>query len=543
MKLTTRISYLLTGLVLAVTVVIITPADAQQNKGARNGGARKEVTTKKPAQKPASKKQGKQQTRQSQGKGAPKTSREAQRQQQQAQREVNNTAKKIQLNDKELAATVREVEGLEADIRSSEAEAKAIGTNLNVLNARISTLEQQITEGKAKLAAMRSRYWSVIKQMRLRQGSSSALAFIFSAPNFNQAMRRWRYLRQFAAWRRDQSAAISAHIGLLEKQQQELALAKQQKSEALSRQQTVTSNLASQRSQKQEKVGQLQANGQQLNSYMARKQQEVNALGAQAESLIAAEQAAEARRKADAEAKKKREAEEAKRKAEADAKRKAEEKPPVAKNNTGSTEKQAKPSAPKSDDGKKYADARRRQPRTQPPAKKETPTTKPAQPAQKENKTQPKDNKTPSPKLQPTPESQSGFGSARGSLPRPVPGAFRIINGYGKQNKGGMNGVVYDNTGIDVEVGRGAHATAVYGGTVAAIYKAAGFSNVVLIKHGEYYTVYANLASVAVHSGQTVKQGTVIGTVATDPDNSSHGLFHFEVWKQRTRLNPSDWIR
>lgn len=106
-----------------------------------------------------------------------------------------------------------------------------------------------------------------------------------------------------------------------------------------------------------------------------------------------------------------------------------------------------------------------------------------------------------------------------------------------------MEGIIYDNTGIDVEVGHGAHATAVYAGTVAAIYQAAGFSNVVLVKHGDYYTVYANLSSVAVHSGQKVKQGTVIGTVAPDPDNASHGLFHFEVWKQRTRLNPSEWIR
>lgn len=447
-------------------------------------------------------------------KSAPKTSREAKRQQQQAQREVNATAKKIQLNDKELAGAVREVESLEADIHTSEAEAAKLSANIGILNGRIGALEQQITDGKTQLASMRSLYWVAIKQMRLRQGTSSALAFIFSSSSFNQAMRRWRYLRQFAAWRRNQSAAITARVALLEKQEQELALARQQKNEALNRQQAVTNNLAAQRSRKQQVVGQLQANGQALNAYIARKQQEVNALGAQAASLIAVEEAAEAKRKAQAEAA-------AKRKAEADAKAKAAKPKPAAG-------KQQSPSpARKKEDDRKYADARRRKPRKQPPTQTSQSDATP----------------TPTPTQAAKPAAQSGFASSRGALPRPVPGAFRIINGYGRQTKGGMKTVVYDNTGIDVEVSRGAHATAVYAGTVAAIYQATGFSNVVLIKHGEYYTVYANLSSVSVYSGQTVKQGTVIGTVAQDPDNASHGLFHFEVWKQRTRLNPSDWIR
>lgn len=489
-----------------IFVVALSPTlEARQNKGKANTEIRKEKTSTKSGQtktKPNQKQQDK-----STRKTDPKTSKEAKRQQQQAQREVNATAKKIRLNEQELAGAVREVEGLEADIRASETEAGTLNKNLGVLNGRISTLEQQISKGNAQLASMRSRYWGAIKQMRLRQGTSSALAFIFAAPSFNQAMRRWRYLRQFATWRRDQSEAISERVALLEKQQQELALARQQKSDALARQQTVTQNLSAKRSRKQQVVGQLQANGQALNSYMARKQQEVNALGAKADALIAAEQAEVAKRKAREDAKKKN--------SEAPA-----PKPPAA-------------SPPTKTDNKQHADARRRKPRDK------SSDSQPAKPAQKA----PADKKTPTPARTPAPEAQSGFAGARGSLPRPVPGSFRIINGYGRQSRGGMEGIIYDNTGIDVEVGHGAHATAVYAGTVAAIYQAAGFSNVVLVKHGDYYTVYANLSSVAVHSGQKVKQGTVIGTVAPDPDNASHGLFHFEVWKQRTRLNPSEWIR
>ena len=67
------------------------------------------------------------------------------------------------------------------------------------------------------------------------------------------------------------------------------------------------------------------------------------------------------------------------------------------------------------------------------------------------------------------------------------------------------------------------------------------FGTVVLLRHGEYYTVYANLGSCSVSTGQKLKQGQTLGTVASGGDLAP--TIHFEVWKQRTRLNPSEWLR
>ena len=70
-----------------------------------------------------------------------------------------------------------------------------------------------------------------------------------------------------------------------------------------------------------------------------------------------------------------------------------------------------------------------------------------------------------------------------------------------------------------------------------------GFSTVVIVNHGNYYTVYGNIASASVKVGDVVKQGQAVGRVDTSEDNPSYGAIHFEVWKNREKLDPASWIR
>lgn len=106
-----------------------------------------------------------------------------------------------------------------------------------------------------------------------------------------------------------------------------------------------------------------------------------------------------------------------------------------------------------------------------------------------------------------------------------------------------MPDVVFDNPGIDAEVAVGATASAVYGGKVSGVYMLPGFATVVIVNHGGYYTVYGNLSSASVKVGDTVKQGQALGRVAPGEEDSSHGSIHFEVWKNREKQNPMNWIR
>ena len=84
---------------------------------------------------------------------------------------------------------------------------------------------------------------------------------------------------------------------------------------------------------------------------------------------------------------------------------------------------------------------------------------------------------------------------------------------------------------------------AVYEGTVSAIFRQPGFNTIVMVRHGEYITIYAGLGSISVKNGQSLKAGQAIGTVAADPEQNNRYIFHFEIRKERTKLNPLDWVR
>ena len=131
----------------------------------------------------------------------------------------------------------------------------------------------------------------------------------------------------------------------------------------------------------------------------------------------------------------------------------------------------------------------------------------------------------------------------RGRLPRPSSGAFRVVRKFGRQSLPDLPDVEVDNTGIDAEVGSGASALAVYGGRVSSIYRLAGYSNVVILNHGDYFTIYCNLGNVNVKKGDMVKAGQPLGSVAPDEDDPSAHILHFELWKNRSKLNPLEWIQ
>ncbi len=135
------------------------------------------------------------------------------------------------------------------------------------------------------------------------------------------------------------------------------------------------------------------------------------------------------------------------------------------------------------------------------------------------------------------------FASLRGKLPTPVDGGWRITNPFGRHPMPGMPDIEYDNPGIDAEVATGATVKSVCGGKVSGVYKVAGYGTVVIVNHGDYYTVYGNLASANVTVGTQVGGGHKLGTAGIDPDDSRHGSVHFEVWKGREKQNPSSWLR
>ncbi|MDO5017242.1 MAG: peptidoglycan DD-metalloendopeptidase family protein [Porphyromonas sp.] len=137
----------------------------------------------------------------------------------------------------------------------------------------------------------------------------------------------------------------------------------------------------------------------------------------------------------------------------------------------------------------------------------------------------------------------ANFEDNRGRLPMPISGSAHIVGRYGVQQYAGMRHVQIDNNGIDIQGGPGAEARAVFDGEVTTIFVVEGYNTNVIVRHGNYLTVYSNLSDVYVSKGMKVKTGQSLGRVYSDPSLGGATKLHFQVWKERTKLNPEQWLR
>ena len=133
----------------------------------------------------------------------------------------------------------------------------------------------------------------------------------------------------------------------------------------------------------------------------------------------------------------------------------------------------------------------------------------------------------------------SSFAGNQGKLPWPVAKCAKIRD-YGTYAHPDVPSVTMQNNGIDLATEAGATVRAVFQGEVSSVLEYVG-TKIVIIKHGEYMTVYQNLGSVSVKVGDKVTTKQAIGTVAKSTSSNTYEL-HFELWKNTSHLNPSNWL-
>ena len=134
----------------------------------------------------------------------------------------------------------------------------------------------------------------------------------------------------------------------------------------------------------------------------------------------------------------------------------------------------------------------------------------------------------------------TNFVSNKGKLPWPVERGV-ISSSYGKHASVVSSKVTVTNNGIDIATTEGAKARAVFDGEVTSVTKLTGANTVVIIRHGEYFTVYSNLENVNVKRGDKVKTKQNIGMVHTNKNEGKTEL-HFELLKEQARQNPANWL-
>ena len=134
----------------------------------------------------------------------------------------------------------------------------------------------------------------------------------------------------------------------------------------------------------------------------------------------------------------------------------------------------------------------------------------------------------------------ANFESNRGNLPWPVRQGV-VTSRFGRHPHPVYKGVeLPPNNGIHISTEAGSTAISVFKGKVTSIVNIPGMNNCVMVRHGEYFTVYCKLGNLFVHSGDEVKVGQKLGAIVTDNDNNT--VLHFQLWKGTNKQNPELWL-
>ncbi len=131
------------------------------------------------------------------------------------------------------------------------------------------------------------------------------------------------------------------------------------------------------------------------------------------------------------------------------------------------------------------------------------------------------------------------FSANKGKLPWPVDGP--VVEHFGKHKHPVYTRVEMPfNNGVNIAVNPGTQAKAVFDGVVKQVIVMPGYNQCVLVQHGNYFTFYCKLASVAVKAGQKITTGQALGRIDTI---SGETQLHFQLWKERAPQDPEVWLR
>ncbi|MVT07538.1 murein hydrolase activator EnvC family protein [Chitinophaga tropicalis] len=396
-----------------------------------------------------------------------------------------------------------------------------INEEINFINGDINSAYRDIKTLEKDLDTLKSQYAQLVVYAYKNRSTYDMLNFIFSAQTFNDAIRRYQYLKQYRDYRRRQAENILETQVLLNKKIESLRDQKQNRSSTLKQEQEQRSVLEVDRKEKDEVLSKLKGREKELLADINKNKKDAQKVQAAIQAVIRreieiarkqAEEEAAAKRRAAVAAEEKRKKEEAARKAAAAAAATA-----------------AANAAKANNPGNATADKPETKPVAEPPAPKPAEVEKPAR---TENV------------LEATPEAlalSESFESNRGKLPWPV-ASGHIIGHFGRQQHAVMERITVENDGVIIGTGRGAPVKAIFQGEVRTVAVIPGGGSLVIIRHGQYFTNYARLQSVNVRTGERVSTGQVIGTAGTN-ELENLGEVELQIYKGIQKQNPEFWIR
>ena len=388
--------------------------------------------------------------------------------------------------DKNKKLTLTQINLLDAQIKLREEKIGTINSEIKMLDKKISTNTFEVRSLQSDLSRLKKEYAKMILFAYRNQGSYDKLMFIFAAADFNQAYMRLKYIQQVGRFRKSQAKYIKTTQINLNNQNSILDKNKKEKSHLLTDQLTEKETLGKDKDQQSIIISNLTNQQKTLQQQLSKKQKEATSLNNAIQAAIRKEILAE--------------------------QRKAAERARIAEKARLAKLAAAKASA---------------KPTTKTPA-----STTPPKPPAKVN--------SGSSVLASSPEDaklSSSFMGNRGRLQKPATGI--IIQGFGQYKY--KSNVTLFNPGINIKTAAGAPVYAVFEGQVSKVFMVLN-NYAIMIRHGEYFTIYSKLKSVTVSAGQKVSTRQAIGTVANDPSEGISEM-QFQIWKGSNPVDPSGWVR
>jgi septal ring factor EnvC (AmiA/AmiB activator) len=370
------------------------------------------------------------------------------------QKDINYTNQLIKKNKKNQDASLQQIKKINTSIDSRIELVNNYTEELNLIASEINLNEKQVNNLESQLKKLKKSYSKMVYQAWKTRNTMSAWMYIFSAKNFNQAVRRYKYYKQINELRIIQSKSINNSKNELTLKISSLKTSRIEKEATIQEQNNELSALEKDKKQKDEVLKKLKKKEKDLLAQVKKQEKDRDALSTKINSII-----------------------------------------------TTTTKKNS--NTKKTNNNKSATN----------------------------NNTEVKNTKGSS--------NSNGFENNKGKLSWPV--SKGIITGhFGVHQHPVLNKVEVKNDGIDISTDKGANVRAIYKGVVSGVFKVDGYENVVIIRHGDYLTVYSHLSKTTVNKGDEIGTEQSIGTAATNSEGDTY--INFQVRLGSKTQNPTNWL-
>ncbi|RFS23856.1 hypothetical protein DVR12_08175 [Chitinophaga silvatica] len=452
--------------------------------------------------------------------GQPQQSREdLERMKRELQREIDEANEQLKETKKSTKESLGQLRALRDKITLRTRLINNINGEINFINGDINTATKDIKTLQKDLDTLKSQYAQLVVYAYKYRSSYDMLNFVFSAESFNDAVKRFQYLKQYREYRRRQADNIVTTQEQLNKKVQSLESQKVKRADALKTEQEQRSTLEQDKKEKDEVLDKLKGREKELVADINQRNKDAQKVQAAIRAVIRKE-IEEARRKAaEEDAARKKAAEEKKRR-----------------------DEEARKAALAAAEKEKAAAAANNNSNATPAPVTPTPTPAPPKPAPapEPEKTVTRTENV----LEATPEAlalSESFEANRGKLPWPVD-AGNIIEHFGIHQHAVMEHITVPSDGIVIATNKGGNVKSIFDGEVKSVVVMPGSGYVIIIRHGQYFTTYVRLQTTRVKKGDMVKTGQVIGTASTN-DIENTGEVELQIWKGVNKQDPEQWIR